>query len=223
MFDLFADDLPWQEPLAPGAIILRRYARDAGDALVAGINDIVAQVPFRHQLTPGGHRMSAAMSGCGACGWVSDAKGYRYETRDPLTGKPWPPIPSDWLLLASQAAEIAGFTRFNPDSCLINRYVPGSKMSLHQDKDERNLAAPIVSVSLGVPAVFLFGGLTRSAPTQKVLLEHGDVVVWGGPSRLNFHAIAPLKHNQHRLTGDLRLNMTFRQTGMANKNKNYSC
>lgn len=212
MLDLFADSPPWQEPLAPGAIILRRRALAQASILLAGIAEVAAQSPFRQMITPGGYRMSAAMSNCGEAGWVTDRHGYRYATDDPLTGQRWPAMPAAFLPLAQACAAEAGYPDFRPDACLINRYAPGAKMSLHQDKDEKALQAPIVSVSLGLPAIFQFGGLKRSDPLQRLLLEHGDVVVWGGPSRLYFHGIAPLKAGQHQATGDFRFNLTFRQT-----------
>lgn len=157
--------------------------------------------------------MSVAMSNCGALGWVSDARGYRYDALDQLTGKPWPPMPALFERLALEAATAAGFEGFRPDACLINHYVPGAKLSLHQDRDERDRRQPIVSVSLGLPAVFQFGGLTRSGPLQRTRLESGDVVVWGGPSRLAYHGVAALAEGEHGLTGRCRYNLTFRRAG----------
>ncbi len=210
MLDLFAGEAPWQEPLAPGAVIIRRLAAEPGEALLAAITEVAAAAPWRHLVTPGGHTMSVAMTSCGHAGWHSDTRGYRYSPVDPLSHQPWPAMPSCFMALSQQAAILAGYPSFCPDSCLINRYDTGAKMSLHQDKDEATLAAPIVSVSLGAPAVFQFGGLARSAPCQRILLEHGDVVVWGGPSRLNYHGILPLKPANHPLTGHWRYNLTFR-------------
>ncbi|NDJ57032.1 DNA oxidative demethylase AlkB [Enterobacteriaceae bacterium 4M9] len=213
MLDLFADAPPWQEPLAQGAVILRRFAAQEALQTLALIDAVARQAPFRQMATPGGHRMSVAMTSCGARGWVTDAQGYRYAPRDPQSQRPWPVMPDVLLQMAQRAAGEAGYADFTPDACLINRYVPGAKMSLHQDKDERNLGAPIVSVSLGLPALFLFGGPTRTSPTQRCLLEHGDVVVWGGPSRLFYHGILPLKPGNHPLTGECRYNLTFRDAG----------
>lgn len=213
MLDLFADEAPWCEPLAPGAVVLRRFATPDAAHLLAVIAAVSRQAPFRQMATPGGHRMSVAMTSCGERGWVSDARGYRYAPRCPQSLQPWPAMPAMLLHLAQRAAREAGYADFNPDTCLINRYVPGAKMSLHQDKDEQNLRAPIVSVSLGLPALFLFGGATRTSATQRCLLEHGDVVVWGGPSRLFYHGILPLKPGNHPLTGELRYNLTFRAAG----------
>ncbi len=213
MLDLFADEAPWQEPLAPGAVILRRFASQDEVQLLALIDAVAQQAAFRQMVTPGGYRMSVAMTSCGARGWVTDAQGYRYAPRDPQSQRPWPVMPEVLLRLAQRAAGEAGYAGFTPDACLINRYEPGAKMSLHQDKDERNLGAPIVSVSLGLPALFLFGGPTRTSPTQRCLLEHGDVVVWGGPSRLFYHGILPLKPGNHPLTGPFRYNLTFRDAG----------
>lgn len=213
MLDLFADEAPWQEPLAPGAVILRRFAAQDAEQTLALIAAVAQQAPFRQMATPGGHVMSVAMTSCGTSGWVTDARGYRYVSHDPQSHKPWPAMPAPLLEMAQRAAGEAGYPDFTPDACLINRYVPGAKMSLHQDKDENNLRAPIVSVSLGLPALFLFGGAARTSPTQRCLLEHGDVVVWGGPSRLFYHGILPLKPGNHPLTGAVRYNLTFRAAG----------
>ncbi len=213
MLDLFADAEPWQEPLAPGATILRRFALADADALLAAINAVAGASPFRQMVTPGGYTMSVAMTNCGGLGWTTDARGYRYAPIDPLSGQPWPAMPQAFTALCQQASTAAGYSDFQPDACLINRYLPGAKLSLHQDKDEPDLAAPIVSVSLGLPAVFQFGGIRRSDPLKRLLLEHGDVVVWGGPSRLFYHGIQPLKPGHHPATGECRYNLTFRRAG----------
>lgn len=213
MLDLFADEAPWHEPLAPGAVILRRFVTPDAARLLTLVSEVASQSPFRQMATPGGHVMSVAMTSCGERGWVTDARGYRYAPYDPQSQQPWPAMPDALRLMAQRAAGEAGYPGFSPDACLINRYVPGAKMSLHQDKDEHNLRAPIVSVSLGLPALFLFGGPARTSPTQRCLLEHGDVVVWGGPSRLFYHGILPLKPGNHPLTGEIRYNLTFREAG----------
>nr|WP_318384145.1 DNA oxidative demethylase AlkB [uncultured Enterobacter sp.] len=213
MLDLFADEPPWQEPLAPGAVVLRRFAVSRADALLAAIAQVASQSPFRQMVTPGGYTMSVAMTNCGRLGWTTDARGYLYSPVDPKTGQPWPAMPDALAVLCHDAAVAAGYGDFVPDACLINRYAPGAKLSLHQDKDEPDLRAPIVSVSLGLPAVFQFGGLKRSDPLTRLMLEHGDVVVWGGPSRLFYHGILPLKAGEHPLTGAYRYNLTFRQAG----------
>ncbi|UFZ06865.1 DNA oxidative demethylase AlkB [Bradyrhizobium ontarionense] len=200
-----------REQLAPGAVILRGFARPHETELIAAIGAITAQAPFRRMVTPGGHQMSVAMTNCGSLGWVTDRSGYRYDPVDPESGKPWPPMPPLFRELAEQAATDAGFPRFAPDACLINRYEPGAKMSLHQDRDERDIGAPIVSVSLGLPATFLFGGLKRTDKTQRYRLVHGDIVVWGGPARLAFHGVAPLPDGEHGLLGRQRVNLTFRR------------
>jgi DNA oxidative demethylase len=200
-----------REKLAEGAVLLRGFARPQQHELISVIETITAQAPFRHLVTPGGYRMSVAMTNCGAVGWVSDASGYRYDGTDPESGKPWPAMPPLFRTLAEQAAADAGFAGFAPDACLINRYEPGARLSLHQDRDERQQGAPIVSVSLGLPATFLFGGLKRSDPTRRYRLEHGDVVVWGGPARLAFHGVAPLADGEHGLLGRKRINLTFRR------------
>lgn len=197
--------------MAEGAVLLRGFAGSSEGELIAALRDIASQAPFRHMVTPGGHSMSVAMSNCGDLGWVTDRSGYRYDTNDPETGRPWPAMPAAFYRLAVEAAEQAGFAGFSPDACLINRYQPGARMSLHQDKDEQDFGAPIVSVSLGLPAVFLFGGLQRADKPRRFRLEHGDVVVWGGPTRLVFHGVAPLADGEHALVGRERINLTFRK------------
>lgn len=212
--DLFAslpDVRPSREAIAEGAVLLRGFAGPVEGELITALREIVAQAPFRHMLTPGGHQMSVAMTNCGSAGWVTDRRGYRYDGADPQSGKAWPPMPPSFRALAEQAARDAGFDRFAPDACLINRYQPGARMSLHQDRDEGDFGAPIVSVSLGLPAIFLFGGLKRSDKTQRYRLEHGDIAVWGGPARLAFHGIAPLADGEHAVLGRQRINLTFRK------------
>jgi alkylated DNA repair protein (DNA oxidative demethylase) len=211
LFESVADAFPPREAMAEGAVLLRGFARPFEADLIADIGNIVAQAPFRHMVTPGGHAMSVAMTNCGNAGWVTDRSGYRYEANDPEAGRPWPAMPPSFRELAGQAAAEAGFANFSPDACLINRYQPGARMSLHQDKDEHDFGAPIVSVSLGLPAIFLFGGLKRSDKPQRYRLEHGDIAVWGGPARLNFHGIAPLADGEHASMGRQRINLTFRK------------
>ncbi len=212
--DLF-DDLPpptesVQDTLAPGAVILRAFARAQDAELLQAIEVVLAQAPLRYLQTPGGYTMSVAMSNCGALGWTSDPQGYRYAGRDPLSRQPWPAMPAAFMDLAQRAAAQAGYAHFQPTACLINEYAPGAKLSLHQDKDELDLSAPIVSVSLGLPAVCLFGTTSRSDRPQRYRLVHGDVVVWGGPSRLAYHGVAALADGEHPLLGRRRLNLTFR-------------
>lgn len=199
------------EPLAPGAWLLQGYARTQSTALAATAMKIAAAAPFRQLETPGGFRMSVAMTNCGNVGWVSDRRGYRYEAADPATGRPWPAMPEVFRTLAEAAAAAGGFPGFAPDACLINRYVPGARMSLHQDRDEGEFESPIVSVSLGLPAIFLWGGDARSEKPRRVPLLHGDVVVWGGASRLRYHGIMPLKEGHHPELGAQRFNLTFRR------------
>lgn len=212
--NLFADEernQTWREELCPDAVVLRHFAMADQVAILAAIDDIADVAPFRHMQTPSGYSMSVAMTNCGTHGWVADRSGYRYDTLDPQSGKPWPPMPAVFRTLARDAAASAGFDNFEPDACLINRYAPGAKLSLHQDKDERDFAAPIVSVSLGIPATFLFGGLRRNDKPLRVSLTHGDVVVWGGAARLRYHGVLPLKEAVHPLLGEQRINLTFRK------------
>jgi DNA oxidative demethylase len=199
------------EPLAPGAIVLRGFARARGPVLLEALAEVTAQAPFRFLITPGGYQMSVAMTNCGVVGWISDRTGYRYGALDPLTERHWPAMPAVFAALAAEAAACAGFPAYAPDACLINQYEPGSRLSLHQDKNEQDYGAPIVSVSLGLPAVFLFGGSLRTDRTQRVPLAHGDVVVWGGPSRLRYHGVLALKDGEHPLLGRRRINLTFRK------------
>lgn len=201
------------EPLAAGAAALRNLARGRAPILLAAIDDVLKRAPPRNMTTPGGAMMSVSMSNCGALGWISDRRGYRYESRDPLSQRPWPAMPAIFAELATEAAELIGFAEFRPDACLINRYEPGARMALHQDRDESDLGAPIVSVSLGLPAVFLFGGCARSDRPVAVPVRHGDVIVWGGPSRLAFHGVRPLKPGDHALSGSCRFNLTLRKAG----------
>lgn len=205
------EEAPHIEPPAPGAIVWRGGARDVATALLAAVHEVTAQARWRHPITPGGFRMSVSMTSCGDAGWVSDRRGYRYDAIDPDSGRPWPPMPDVFVELAGVAAAQASFDSFMPDVCLINRYVPGARLTLHQDRDERDGKAPIASVSLGLPAVFQFGGPKRSDPTRRIPLVHGDVAVWGGPARFFHHGVLPLKPGCHPLTGEQRINLTFRR------------
>ncbi len=211
--DLFADGpvAPGALPLGAQAVLLRAFALAQADALVQCVQQIATQAPWRHMQTPGGQTMSVAMTGCGPLSWISDRRGYRYAAQDPTTGQPWPAMPPAFAQLAQAAAQQAGFAGFKPDACLINRYAPGARMSLHQDRDEQDLGAPIVSVSLGLPAVFLWGGATRAERALRVPLQHGDVVVWGGVDRLRFHGVLPVAPGTHAATGDCRINLTLRK------------
>jgi alkylated DNA repair protein (DNA oxidative demethylase) len=204
-----------QEPsdmrLDDGAMLLGGFARAIDVALLAALADVVHDAPFRHMLTPGDWQMSVAMTNCGDAGWVTDRTGYRYDPIDPETGRRWPAMPSVFHDLATRAAAAAGFAGFSPDACLINRYHPGTRLSLHQDRNERDFGSPIVSVSLGVPAIFLWGGQTRTSRPRRLPLAHGDVVVWGGAARLTFHGVQPLAEDYHRLTGNVRYNLTLRR------------
>ncbi len=211
--DLFAASEPRREreEIAEGAWLLPGLALDVADDLLSAIERIAGAAPFRNMVTPGGFRMSVAMTNCGEAGWVTDRKGYRYQSTDPETGRAWPPIPDAFLDLARRASTAAGFEGFRPDACLVNRYEPGTRLTLHQDRNERDFEAPIVSVSLGIPATFLFGGNERHDRPKRVPLAHGDVVAWGGPARLAFHGVAELDEAAHPATGRLRYNLTLRK------------
>ncbi|MDH1522772.1 MULTISPECIES: DNA oxidative demethylase AlkB [Achromobacter] len=214
--DLFGGDDPAQHgrvALGAQSVVLRGFALPAVDALLAGVDDVIAQAPFRHMETPGGYTMSVALTNCGELGWTTDARGYRYSRIDPVSGQPWPAMPQAFRQLAEDAAREAGFADFAPDACLVNRYAPGSRLSLHQDRNERDYGAPIVSVSLGMPAMFLFGGGDRADRAARVPLFHGDVVVWGGVDRLRFHGVMPLKDLPHPRLGSQRINFTIRKAG----------
>lgn len=202
-----------KETLAEGAVILRSFAAPHGPELMQALNDVLSVSPFRHMVVRGGHRMSVAMTNCGAPGWVSDETGYRYDRIDPITGRNWPTMPGVFEQLAVRAAAEGGFESFAADACLVNRYEPGAQMGLHQDKNEVDYSAPIVSVSLGLPATFLFGGARRSDQQKRIRVESGDVIVWGGPNRLAYHGVVKLAAGEHPLTGAFRINLTFRKAG----------
>ncbi len=210
--NLFSEEESLQPlPLGPQAVLLRGFALPLVPEILPALDAVTKTSPFRQMLTPGGRKMSVALSNCGRLGWVSDVHGYRYARADPLTGAPWPIMPDCFVRLARSAAEKAGFPGFEPDACLVNRYLPGARMGLHQDRNERDLGAPIVSVSLGMSATFLFGGLRRNEPAGRAVLHHGDVVVWGGVDRLRYHGILPIKGPPHPLLGQQRINFTFRK------------
>jgi len=199
------------ERLSEAAVVLRGFARANAAELVAAVDAITASAPFRNMMTPGGFRMSVGMTNCGRAGWVTDRKGYRYERIDPITGNPWPQMPEVFRRLAERAALAGGYPGFEPDACLMNLYEPGTRLSLHRDENERDLSAPIVSVSLGLRAIFLFGGNHRNDRSRRVPLESGDIVVWGGLDRLVYHGVAPLADGNDPLTGNRRINLTFRK------------
>jgi alkylated DNA repair protein (DNA oxidative demethylase) len=205
---------PIIEPLAEGVTLLRAFCRDEAPALLDSIAAVANTSPFRQMVVPGGHTMSVAMTNCGDLGWITDRTGYRYATHDPLTGRPWLPMPMPLLQLARKAANSAGFPDFTPNACLINRYATGARLSLHQDRNEQDYSHPIVSVSLGLPATFLLGTLRRTDAPRRIRIEHGDVLVWGGPARLIYHGVAPIPQGEHPLTGPFRINLTFRRVAI---------
>ncbi|HEY0842191.1 DNA oxidative demethylase AlkB [Methylotenera sp.] len=210
--DLFGNIKPAETALA-GVILLKGFALKDEATLLADLTSIITQAPLRHMVTPSGFAMSVAMTNCGELGWVTDRQGYRYAHLDPLTHKPWPSMPASFLALSQAAALTVGYADFIPDACLINRYLTGARMGLHQDKNERDFTQPIVSVSLGVPAMFQFGGFKRADKTLSFPLYHGDVVVWGGDARLRYHGVLPLKASTHPALGESRINLTFRKAG----------
>jgi alkylated DNA repair protein (DNA oxidative demethylase) len=213
--NLFDDvtDTPSREAIGGHAFVLRGFARSCVPDLLLAIAAIERVAPFRQMVTPGGLTMSVGLTNCGQLGWTTDRRGYRYSAVDPQTGQPWPPMPELFLRLARDAAQTAGFDGFVPDACLVNRYRPGTRLSLHQDKDERDFDAPVVSVSLGIPAVFQFGGHKRADRPLRIPLFHGDMVVWGGVDRLRFHGVLPLTEDHHPLLGDQRVSFTLRKAG----------
>lgn len=218
--DLFSDppaQAPASHQLGPQSWLFRARLRDEAHDWLNAVTALTAQAPFRRMTVPGGKLMSVGLSNCGAYGWVSDLRGYRYEAINPENQTPWPAMPESWQQRAAEWAREAGFDGFEPDACLINEYQLGAKMGLHQDKDERDFSQPIVSVSLGMSAVFQFGGLRRTDPIQKVVLAHGDVVVWGGVDRLRYHGIATVRGAPHPLTGERRINLTFRRAQAADR------
>ncbi|NIE74703.1 DNA oxidative demethylase AlkB [Pantoea sp. Ap-967] len=212
--DLFG---PQPQRLASHTVLLPGFALAGIEPLLDALRPVLRAAPFRHMQTPGGQHMAVALTNCGSLGWVSDAKGYRYSPTDPLSGKPWPALPQVLLDLAARAAAAAGFEGFVPDACLVNHYLPGTRLSLHQDRDEQDFAQPIVSVSLGLPAVFLFGGMQRADRTLRIPLSHGDVLVWGGEDRLRFHGVLPVKPGVHPRMGERRINLTLRRAGGARR------
>ncbi len=211
LFETNSDPPSARQLFCKGAVLLRGFALSREREVLRAVGGVIRAAPLRRMITPGGLRMSVAMSNCGNLGWISDRLGYRYSPDDPQSGKPWPAMPKVFAQLARDAAASAGFADFAPDACLINRYEPGAKLSLHQDRDERDFSQPIVSVSLGLPATFLFGGLVRNDRQLRVPLFHGDVVVWGGPARMRYHGVLPLKDGTHPLLGACRINLTFRK------------
>lgn len=209
--DLFSDNEPI--PIAESAWLLRGYVRESAEQVVEAMRSVIRQAPLRSMQVPGGHRMSVLTTSCGDWGWVSDLEGYRYAAQDPSTGKEWPRMPDLLKRLAVDGAVRAGFEGFDPDACLINCYRPGAKMGLHQDRNERDRTEPILSISLGLSATFMFGGLKRGDPVRRFPLEHGDMLAWGGASRMVYHGVMPVKAGEHPMLGGWRVNLTFRRAG----------
>lgn len=202
-------------PIAEGAVLLRGWAAVNDAQWLAAVRQVLAQQPFQAAYTASGLPMSVRTSNCGSWGWAASRSGYGYTRSDPDSGRPWPEMPIFLKLQAQALASAAGYLAFDPDVCLINSYELGAKMGLHHDADEKDKAAPIVSVSLGLPCTFVWGGLQRSDPVRSFALEHGDVLVWGGASRMVFHGVRPLRAGQHHLLGAQRWNLTFRMVRAA--------
>lgn len=209
--DLF--DTPDRQEVLTDVVLLRHFVAPVENDILTALTSVIQLAPLRQMVTPGGFAMSVATASCGDLGWVSDQKGYRYAESDPLTGKPWPSMPASFKQLAQQAVNAAGFSGVEPDACLINQYQVGARMGLHQDKDEQDFSQPIVSVSLGLPAIFQMGAFERGDKVMKLPLYHGDVLVWGGESRLRFHGVLPIKAGAHPALGATRINLTFRKAG----------
>lgn len=209
MSDLFDDEISSKIEICDGMWILRGFADST--ALAEAIDGVVARAPLRHLITPGGFKMSVAMTSCGTYGWMSDRRGYRYDPVDPDSGRNWPAMPGSFASVATTAAKAAGYSGFEPDACLINQYAVGSQMTAHQDCNELDFSQPIVSVSLGISARFFVQGPERRGKSIPVDVKDGDVIVWGGPSRLFFHGVRPLKPDTHVRYGPFRYNLTFRR------------
>jgi len=211
--DLFANDSaePLHTAIGEQALLFHQFLSQTDEALLSDVRAVLKQSPLRHLHTPSGHKMSVKSSNCGHYGWLTDEHGYRYQSIDPVTKKPWPQMPDSISIQAIEVARLAGFENFKPDSCLINVYMPGAKMGLHQDKDEADFTKPIVSFSFGLSMNFLWGGFKRSDKYQKVILQHADALVWGGKDRLRYHGVQQLKEGVHPITGRCRVNLTIRQ------------
>ena len=218
--DLFGSPVEQQVHIAEGAMLLRQFVQQNKNALLdettvlADLNCILENSPLRKMTTASGFTMSVAMTNCGKLGWVSGSNGYMYSSIDPETAQPWPAMPPALLEAATRIARQAGYPGFLPDACLINRYLAGAQMGLHQDRDEKDFSQPIVSLSIGLSARFIIGGLDsaagRNAHTQSVVLKHGDAIVFGAAARLMFHGVLSLKPGHHPLVGNSRINLTFR-------------
>jgi len=209
--DLFADQRPARQDIAPGVVLFpgRAVARDIWPLL----QPVLAVAPFRNFVTPGGRRMGVETTNCGSLGWVSDKAGYRYQATDPDSGRPWPAMPRPLFDLAVASAAAAGFPETRPDSCLINRYAVGVRLTAHQDLNEQSSDWPIVSISMGLPATFVLHGATRGGAGPKIALTDGDVLVFGGPARNAFHSVQPIADGVDPVLGPCRVNLTLRVAG----------
>lgn len=215
MTDSCIDGDVWLKPqttvlLAEGAMVLRRFATPVVVALMEGVEAVVAQSPLRRLIVPNGRPMRIEMTNCGLVGWVNIDGRYRYSRVDPLTGRSWPGMPATFRRIAGAAASAAGYPDFQPAVCIINRYAVGADLQMHQDRDDTQDRQPVVSVSLGLPAIFHFGGQGRGEKPLTIPLDDGDVVVWGGASRMHRHGVAPVAPGVHPRTGAYRYNLTFR-------------
>jgi len=198
---------PTHEEIFPGAVLMRSLALPQDNEFFTAAEAIIAARPLHHTTTPSGLPMGVMVTDCGD----SRAFANRWDTANPERMRLWPPMPPLLRDFAIRCAVRSGFPQFRPDACHINRYQAGTKLGLHQDRHECDWTQPIVSLSFGLECIFLLGGLQRTDKPRRILLEHGDVIVWGGPSRMRFHGVQPLKPGHHPLTGPYRYNLTFRK------------
>jgi len=198
---------PTHEEIFPGATLMRGLAQAQDGEFLEAMQGVLSAAPLHHATTPTGLPMGVMVSDCG----TPEAFRRRWDPANPAVRQMWPPMPRALLDFSLRCAVRAGFPLFRPDTCHVNRYQAGTKLGLHQDRHECDMSQPIVSVSFGLECVFLLGGLERTDSPKRILLEHGDVIVWGGPSRMRFHGVQPLKPGHHPLTGPYRYNLTFRK------------
>lgn len=210
MPDLFSNNRPPIEEIYPDLFVLANFVDT--NPLMVQVERITKVSPFRKMMTPNGHYTGVALTNCGDFGWTSDRNEYRYSSSDPLNNQPWLAIPESFKALAKNAAHVAGFKDFEPDACLINQYLIGTKLGSHQDKNEKDFSQPIVSVSIGLSAVFQIFGNQRAGQAINYRLYDGDVVVWGNSARLCYHGVRTLSAAELDPTCQQRINITFRKS-----------